>query len=146
MRNMVAVVGLVTALAGCTTGLVQSYSVYESKAANTAKSVVSAVQTARVAVQTAAEHRTFGRYLVQVLGEAEDDASGAQSTFDGIQPPDKRSDDLRNHLDELLTSAVDSISDLRITARRGQFGELARQAQALGSLADKLQAFVEAHK
>src|ERR671935_1266576 len=107
MRRLLVVLG-VTAAVGCT-GPVRSYPVYASKAAATAGAEGSAVETARLAVGQAAAGKLFGRTLAQTLAEAASDGGDAQSTFDAIQPPDRRSDQLRNQLDELLAPAVSAL-------------------------------------
>src|SRR5215211_4057257 len=104
-----------------------------------------AVQTALLAVDAAKGSKAFGRYLTQVLVQAEEDADAAQGTFDGIQPPDRRADELRGRLDDLLTQATDTLAELRIAARRGHTAELAEPAAPLEELAGKLHAFAEAH-
>ena len=140
-RSWVAVLLLL----GACTGPVRSSAVYESKAGETAKVVVSAVQTARLSVDAARGHKAFGRYLSQILAEAEEEATAAQGTFDAIQPPDRRADELRDHLDELLGEATDALAELRIAARRGHTAELAEPAAPLAGLAGKLHDFAEAH-
>jgi hypothetical protein len=132
-------------LLGACTGPVRSTNVYESKAGATAETVASAVETARLAVQAGSQGKAFGRYLTQLLAEAEEDADAAQGTFDAIQPPDRRADELRDHLDELLGEATDTLTELRIAARRGRTAELAEPAAPLEELAGKLHAFAEAH-
>jgi hypothetical protein len=132
-------------LLGACTGPVRSTNVYESKAGATAETVASAVETARLAVDAAGQDKAFGRYLAQVLAEAEEDADAAQGTFDAIQPPDGRADELRDHLDELLSRASDTLAELRIGARRGDTAELAGPAAALAELADRLHTFAEAY-
>jgi hypothetical protein len=132
-------------LLGACTGPVRSTNVYESKAGATAETVASAVETARLAVDAAGQDKAFGRYLAQVLAEAEEDADAAQGTFDAIQPPDGRADELRSHLDELLGRASDTLAELRIAARRGDTAELAEPAAPLAGLAGKLHTFAEAH-
>jgi len=141
-RSWVAVLLL---LLGACTGPVRSSQVYESKAGQTAKVVASAVQTATLAVNAAEGGRAYGRYLTQVLIEAEEDAGAAQGTFDAIQPPDRRADELRSRLDDLVTKATDTLADLRIAARRGRFAELPTLARPLPKVAEKLDAFAEAH-
>jgi hypothetical protein len=141
-RSWVAVLLL---LLGACTGPVRSSQVYESKAGQTAKVVASAVQTATLAVNAAEGGRAYGRYLTQVLIEAEEDAGAAQGTFDAIQPPDQRADELRSRLDDLVTKATDTLADLRIAARRGRFAELPTLARPLPKVAEKLDAFAEAH-
>jgi hypothetical protein len=140
-RSWVAVLLLV----GACTGPVRSSEVYESKAGQTAEAVASAVQTAALAVDAARGGKAYGRYLTQVLVEAEEDAGSAQGTFDGIQPPDRRADELRARLDDLLTQATGTLADLRIAARRGRFAELPELARPLPKLAGRLDEFAKAH-
>src|SRR5215211_8997801 len=133
MRRSWVALGLL--LVGACTGPIRSTSVYESKAGQTAETVASAVQTALLTVEAAEGGKAFGRYLTQTLVEAEEDANAAQGTFDAIQPPDRRADELRDRLDELLGEATGTLAELRIAARRGQ----------TGGLAERLHAFAEAH-
>ena len=132
-------------LLGACTGPVRSFEVYESKAGQTAEVAASAVQTAVLAAEAARGGKAPGRYLTQLLVEAEETASSAQGTFDAIQPPDRRADELRGRLDDLLTQATDTLAELRIAARRGHTAELAEPAAPLEELAGKLHAFAEAH-
>jgi hypothetical protein len=141
----VVLVALVLVVAGCT-GPVRSLGVYESKAARTAKGVRSAVENARLAVQAATERKAFGRYLSQVMTESDDEASSIQSTFDAIQPPDRRGDQLRSQLDDLLQRAVGAIDGLRIAIRRGDLAALPRLAAPLPQLSQKLDDFAQAHQ
>jgi hypothetical protein len=140
-RSWVAVLLLV----GACTGPVRSSEVYESKAGQTAATAASAVQTAALAVDAAKGDKAFGRYLTQLLVEAEEDAGSAQGTFDGIQPPDQRADQLRSRLDDLLTQATGTLAELRVAARRGRFAELPELARPLPGVAAKLDDFAKAH-
>jgi hypothetical protein len=140
-RSWVAILLLLSAC----TGAVRSTGVYESKAGVTAETVLSAVETARLAVDAAQEHKATGRYLAQVLVEAEEDAGAAQGTFEAIQPPDRRADELRGQLGDLLGDATDTLAELRIAARRGDLDALPGLARPLGPLAERLDAFAEAH-
>jgi len=132
-------------LLGACTGLVRSSAVYESKAGQTAKVVASAVETARLASDAAAGGKAYGRYLAQVLVEAEEDAAAAQGTFDGIQPPDRSADQLRSSLDRLLDEATSTLADLRVAARRGHLDELQGLAEPLRKVSAQLADFAEAH-
>jgi hypothetical protein len=140
-RSWVAVLLLV----GACTGPVRSSEVYDSKAGQTAATAASAVQTAALAVDAAKGDKAFGRYLTQLLVEAEEDAGSAQGTFDGIQPPDQRADQLRSRLDDLLTQATGTLAELRVAARRGRFAELPELARPLPGVAAKLDDFAKAH-
>jgi len=132
-------------LLGACTGPVRSFEVYESKAGQTAEVAASAVQTAVLAAEAARGGKAPGRYLTQLLVEAEETASSAQGTFDAIQPPDRRADELRATLDELLDEATGTLGDLRIAARRGRLAELPELAGPLPEVAGKLGEFAEAH-
>jgi hypothetical protein len=140
-RSWVAVLLLV----GACTGPVRSSEVYESKAGQTAETAASAVQTALLAVDAAKGSKAFGRYLTQVLVQAEEDADAAQGTFAAIQPPDQRADEFRGRLDDLLTQATGTLADLRIAARRGELAELPELAEPLPEVAEELDDFAEAH-
>ena len=140
-RSWVAVLLLV----GACTGPVRSSEVDESKAGQTAATAASAVQTAALAVDAAKGDKAFGRYLTQLLVVAEEDAGSAQGTFDGIQPPDQRADQLRSRLDDLLTQATGTLAELRVAARRGRFAELPELAKPLPGVAAKLDDFAKAH-
>jgi hypothetical protein len=141
MRRSWVALGLL--LVGACTGPVRSTSVYESKAGQTAETVSSAVQTALLAVEAAEGGKA--RYLTQTLVEAEEDANAAQGTFDAIQPPDRRADELRDRLDELLGEATGTLAELRIAARRGRLADLPALAEPLPEVAEELDAFAEAH-
>ena len=132
-------------LVGACTGPVRSSNVYESKAGQTARAAASAVQTALLAVDASRGDKASGRYLTQLLVEAEEDAGSAQGTFDGIQPPDQRADELHSRLDELLGQATDTLANLRIAARRGRFAELPTLAKPLPKVAARLDDFAKAH-
>ena len=137
------VAGLLLLQAGCT-GLVRDDGVYAAKAGRTAEVVASSLQTARYAVQAAREGKAPGRYVVQLLDEAEEQAGSAQGTFDAIQPPGVRSDELRDELDPVLQDAVEALTELRIQARRGDTARLIEEAEPLPELAERLQRFAEA--
>jgi hypothetical protein len=123
----------------------RSFDAYEGKAADTADSVLSAVETARLAANAAASRDAFAPYLSIVLGDAEGDASSARRLFESIQPPDPRSDRLRAELDRILDRAVDDLSRLRIWVRRGDIGALPRLAEPLAGVSEELDAFSKAH-
>jgi hypothetical protein len=118
---------------------------YELKAASTADSVLSAVQTARLVVTAADHDKAFGTYVSVALADAEDDAGGAAATFARLQPPDRASDALRDELTDLTDEASATLADLRITARRGDLDALARRAEPLAGIARDLSAFSERH-
>ena len=116
---------------------------YAHKAKDTAESVLSSVQTARLAARVGTDGDAFGPYVSVLLSESEDAAAKAQGSFDRVQPPDDWSDATRNRLGRLLDRSNDGLSRLRISARRGELERLARQAKPLGRLATQLRAFID---
>jgi hypothetical protein len=136
---------VVVALTACV-GPARTDSSYEGKAVETAKTVVSAVETARLAARAAARGQATGQYLSIVLGEAEDEAGAAASAFDSIQPPSKRSENLHGRLSEVVTAAIDVLRELRIAARRSQIAALQPIAEKLAGPAASLHRFVESRE
>jgi hypothetical protein len=134
-------------LTGCVShpvGPARTFGKYEGKARTSAEAALSAVETARLAAEAAGRDHVFGPYLGQILGEQEESASGTQETFDSIQPPDRRADELRQRLDDLLAAAVSHLGELRIAARRGEPRTVARLAGSLAEDADRLSSFADA--
>ena len=133
------------ALAACV-GPARTFDVYEGKAVSAAEAVRSAAETARVTAVAASTGKATGQYASVALHEAEIDAGGAQGAFESIQPPDRRSDRLREELGALLDETIGVLGDLRIAARRTQTGILASLAAELVELARRLDEFAEAHR
>ena len=115
---------------------------YRHKAKDTAESVLSAVQTARLASRVGTRGDAFPPYVSVLLSESETAAGGAQGSFDRIQPPDASSDATRARLGRMLDRANDLLSGLRITARRGDLHALLREAPPLRPLARDLERFI----
>lgn len=110
---------LAAALAACVqpVGPARKFDSYEHKAKHTAETAPSAVQTGRLGAQTAKRDDTFAPYLAVLVSNAEDEASSAQTTFDSVQPPNDKSDNLRGgaHHRRLRGSRVSG----RVSPRRG---------------------------
>jgi hypothetical protein len=136
----------VLALSSACVAPAPSYGAYEGKAEATAQSALSAVETARVAVVTAAKDDVFLHYLSVVVSQAEDTATAVQGTFDSVQPPDTRSDALRSDLDDRLQAAVSVLGDVRIAARRHDISTVVGKLGDLAKASDSLRAFSEAHQ
>ena len=143
MRRWAALT-VVLVLSSCV-GPVRSFDAYEGKAADTADSVASAVETARLAVELAAQGRAFATDLSVVLTEAERDTRGSSDIFASIQPPDPSSAQLRTQLLDLIQRAESVLSDLRIAVRWGDLDLLPEIGRPLGSLGGELSDFSEVH-
>jgi hypothetical protein len=116
---------------------------YEHKAKDTAESVLSSVETARLAARVGTRGDAFGPYVSVMLSESDVAVTKAQGVFDSVQPPDRRADAIRTRLGTLLNRSSDAVARLRITARRGELDRLERQARPLQRLARKLRTFIE---
>jgi alkanesulfonate monooxygenase SsuD/methylene tetrahydromethanopterin reductase-like flavin-dependent oxidoreductase (luciferase family) len=136
-HRALAVLALAAFTSGCV-GPSRSDGDFEKKAGNTAKAVASALATARLAADGAGHHKETANYLSVILGEAEDDATAAQATFDSYQPPSSNADKLRTDLDSLLGNAIEGLTALRITARRGQLDRLPTISSQLGPVLTSL--------
>ena len=69
-----------------------------------------------------------------------------QGTFASVQPPDGRSDALRQQLNDILQPAVDHVTQVRVLVRRGRLDDLAVAAQPLDDDQLNLRAFLEIHQ
>jgi hypothetical protein len=141
MKVVVAAAALL-AVTGCV-GPSRTDHDFELKAGNTAKAVASALQTARLAADAAGDGKATANYVSVVLGEAEQDASAAQATFDSYQPPSAAADKVRKDVDATLSDAIDGLTALRITARRGQLDRLPKIAQELEPVSTTLEQIAE---
>jgi hypothetical protein len=143
-RRTVALAGVGVALTLVLSGCVApafSLGSFEGKAGSAAQSMLSTVETALAAVSLSRAGKTFAPYVSEVLHYAEEDASSIQGSFDSIQPPGDAAETLRSRLDDLLSSAVSTLSELRIAARGGKLSALRQIAQPLNDLAQKLDRF-----
>jgi hypothetical protein len=134
--------------AACTphpVGPARTYEDYERKARSTAEAALSAVETTRLAATTGGVGHGFGPYLSVLISEQEEGLNGVQGTFGSIQPPDRRSDDLRRRLDRILVDALDHVTDVRIAVRRGDLEALPEVARPLQGDVDALDRFLREH-
>ena len=150
MRRVVVLAVVVVGLVALFVGLhpvspARTFDAYEHKAKDTAESVRSSVQTARLAARLATRGDLFGPYASVVLSETDEAVGAAQGVFESVQPPDHHADELRATLGALLSRSSDAVSKLRISARRGEIGALEGEAKPLDRLAYELDQFIKAH-
>jgi hypothetical protein len=142
-------IGLVVVLmGGCVShpvGPARSYDAYERKARTTAESARSSVATVRLLAESAADGDLFGTYASVSVSEQEDALLGTQGTFASIQPPDARSDALREELMQLLDDAGAHVTEVRVEVRRGNLDTLDENVPQLQADEQALTTFLEAH-
>jgi hypothetical protein len=68
-----------------------------------------------------------------------------QGTFNSIQPPNEQSDALRDELNTIMSSALDHVSAVRVSARRGELRTLHAVAGPLDADAQALARFISGH-
>ena len=149
MRRMIAVGFAIAAVTGCVShpvGPARTFETYEDKAVTTAEAALSAVSTTILAAQVGAEGNAWGTYLSVLISEQEDELAGVQGTFASVQPPDGRSDALRQQLNDILQPAVDHVTQVRVLVRRGRLDDLAVAAEPLDDDQLNLRAFLEIHQ
>ena len=143
-RRLLMFGALLAALTSCV-GNAATTGAYSGKAHLSAEAAASALQTAKLAVDSSAKGNLFDSYLEIVLSQAEDDLGSVQQQFDSIQPPNTtEADRIRDRLDTLLTRAASILADIRITARRDQQAAMIKTAAGIPALADKFDTFAEA--
>ena len=137
--------GLLSACTPHPVGPARTFATFEGKAVTTAQGALSSVETVRLAAQTGSKENGFGPYLSVLISDQEEGLSGVQGTFSSIQPPDSRAENLRSELDDLLSSAVDHVVDVRVAIRQGDLAGLAAVATPLATDAASLDAFIQKH-
>jgi hypothetical protein len=119
---------------------------YESRASTTAERMVSPVATGQLLAQLGGRGDLLGPYAKTATTGTLDEADQIQSSWDQVQPPDRRSNRLRDELGVLLQRSTDELVSLRIAARKGDLRALGRFERPLGLLAAQLQRFQQDHQ
>ncbi|MCA1839633.1 MAG: hypothetical protein ABR507_05395 [Actinomycetota bacterium] len=122
------------------------FNAYEAKAVGAAQGVLSAVNSARLAVHLGAKGKSYQPYLEVILRESEEDATGIEGQFDSVQPPGPDSDALRDELDKMMQTAGATLTELRIHVRRGEIQQLADLARPLNGVSSALDEFQRSHE
>lgn len=99
---------------------------YRHAALQTAMAMVSDLASAQLAAQTALRGRSFAAFTDDSITSAENDADSVNSTFSSRQPPDARSDALRQKMLPALSDATSALTDLRVAVRLGDRAQVTR--------------------
>ena len=121
----VALVGVVGVLApGC--GIVSrpDAAAWDQQARRSLTDAASQVSTARLALETAAERRTWPAYATVVVAKAEEAAGTAEEDLARLQAPPQRADAAATVLD-LLDEAVSLVAEARAHAVEGRYDDSA---------------------
>ncbi len=77
-------------------------------------------------------------YASVLVGDAEDDARGAEQSLSAVQPPDAASDDVRSKTLDVVSDAVDAISAVRVAVRRNDRNAVVLAARPLAGISRQL--------
>ena len=126
----VAVLGSCLLLAACA-GPVPDDGAYRHAALQTSTAMVSDLASGQLAAQLGLRGSSFPAFTDGNVTDAENDAESVNSTFSSRQPPDARSDVLRQKMSQALSDATSALTDLRVAVR---MDDLAQVIRALGEV------------
>ncbi|MCR1786405.1 hypothetical protein KVF89_27980 [Nocardioides carbamazepini] len=109
---------------------------WDERAARALSDAGSQVATARLALESADEERTWSAYATVLVAQAEEAAGKAAEDLSRVQVPTARADDAADVLD-LLDQAVDLVGEARAHSVDGEYDDQAL-LDALDRLADEL--------
>jgi len=146
-RRVACVVALSSCplIAACA-GPVPDYGAYRHAALNTATAVVSDLASAQLAARLGLHGQSFPAFTDGNITDAENDADSVNSTFGSRQPPDARSDALRQTMLQALSDTTSALTDLRVAVRmenpaavRKALAEVGRSLKTFDRLQQELQ-------
>lgn len=120
----------------------QSVDGYRERAASTAETLVSQVETASLWVETEVDDKATTAATLVGLEEAEEDGRRAAAKFEGYEPPTEALA-LRRRFASLAAETNEVLSALRIAAEQERWEELPRLATPLHRLSDEWSRFEE---
>jgi len=115
---------------------------YRERAAATAETLVSQLETARLWAENETEGRALPTTALVGFEEAEEDAEAAASQFESYEPPDGVAN-LRDSLVALAAATTAALARLRIAAQQERWEEMTALSRPLPKLSAKLAAFEE---
>jgi hypothetical protein len=142
---VVALVGGWIGLALTTTGGADAHE-FRTTTAKAAQGALSAVRTAWLSGQADLDGRITQEFLSPVLDNAAEGVATAQRQLTRTPPPGDAEAGTRDALASLLDDAARATADLIAAVERGDNGALRAVVDALGTVGDRLAAFVEGHQ
>ena len=133
----VATLGSCLLLAACA-GPVPDDGAYRHAALLTSSAMVSALASAQLAAGLGLRGSSFPAFTDGNVTNAENDADSVNSTFSSRQPPDARSDALRQKMLQALSDGTSALTDLRVAVR---MGDRAQVRKALAEVGKSLKTF-----
>jgi hypothetical protein len=119
---------------------------YRHAALQTSTAMVSDLASGQLAAQLGLRGSSFPAFTDGNVTDAENDADSVNSTFSSRQPPDARSDALRQKMMRALSDGTSALTDLRVAVRMGNpaavrkaLAEVGRSRETFNDLQQELQ-------
>jgi hypothetical protein len=135
-----AAIALVAAALWYVTAPPQGVDGYRERAAATAETLVSQLETARLWARTEEEGKALRTTVLVGFEETEEDAGAAASQFESYEPPGGVAA-LREDLTGLAGEATEVLTALRIAAQQERWEDLPELSRPLPELSERLSAF-----
>lgn len=105
---------------------------YRHAALQTSMAMVSALASGQLAAQLGLRGNSFSMFTDGNVTDAENDADSVNSTFTSRQPPDARSDALRQKMMQALSDGTGALTDLRVAVRMGDRAQVRKALAEVG--------------
>jgi hypothetical protein len=107
----------VTLVSGCVSPA-RTGTQYEAKARSALEAASSELASTLLVVRQVEAHKAFRPYADEVATASETALGSIQNSFGSVQPPDPRSDVVRDGVGDVLSSAESAVGHARIELRR----------------------------
>jgi len=87
----------------------------------------------QLAAQLGLQGKSFSAFTDENVTNAENDADSVNSTFGSRQPPDARSDALRQTMAQALSDGTSALTDLRVAVRRENPAQVRKALAEVGN-------------
>ena len=127
----VAVLGSCLLLVACAAPVLDDGG-YRHAALQTSMAMVSDLASGQLAAQLGLQGKSFSAFTDENVTDAENDADSVNSTFSSRQPPDARSDALRQKMLQALSDGTSALTDLRVAVRMGDRTQVRKALAEVG--------------
>ena len=90
------------------------------------------LSSGQLAAQLGLQGKSFSAFTDENVTDAENDAGSVNSTFGSRQPPDARSDALRQKMAQALSDGTSALTDLRVAVRMENPGQIRKALAEVG--------------
>ncbi|HEX5428706.1 MAG TPA: hypothetical protein VFX00_10300 [Pedococcus sp.] len=138
LARCLVVVAAVTALGGCVVPA-RDDAAYRTDAAQALQSATSETRTAELVLQHWLSGSVTRAYADTVVTDSEKALGPIQTSFGGVDPPNRGADPLREDVTGQLSDAESALAEARIALRRGDAPAVQQVVTDLTKVADQLE-------